>query len=461
MNILAIALCIWVAAVPAARADALKASVTYLKGSARVQPAGSATVEDLVLGRELAEGDTIFSLARSRVEIRLETGQIVRVNDTATFVLRTLRQEGGAVHALFDIVSGRLWFTLVRLASGSDVAVVTKSMAVGVKGTVWRADTAEDGRTDVFVYEGTVTARPGSGPEMPVAPFEHVLAAPSVAARKSSFDEAQDERDEWVRWNKNRDRLRVSIVIRERYGDKVRTAAAAETAVIKGFLGRYLFKVLDREQADRIRATEAYKAALKGDNAAAAEAGLSVAADLVVVGEAVASSLQTPLAGHPWSARANLAARAVKCDTAEVVAAYAPESPARGFELTDEAAVHKALVVAGEKAASAFVDSILASWREEAKRGESLDVVVEGADFDGLQRMSKVLADLPGVKDVRRLYLVGRRALLGVTFAGDSTALADEIHSARFGNLGVSVVGMTAYRLELEVRARRAMIREP
>jgi hypothetical protein len=136
------------------------------------------------------------------------------------------------------------------------------------------------------------------------------------------------------------------------------------------------------------------------------------------------------------------------------VAAYAPEAPSRGFELTDEAAVHKALVVAGEKAASVFVDSILVAWREAAKRGESLDVVVEGADFEGLRRMSKVLSGLRGVKDVRRLYLTGRRALLGVTFAGDSSALADAIHVANFGSVGVSVVGMTAYRLELEVRAR-------
>jgi len=438
-----------VAAGPGWGDEATKATVTFLKQGVRVQPAGSTAFIDVGLGREFAEGDTVFVLGHGRAELRLETGQIVRVGPNSKFILRKLRKDGeGRLHALIEVVAGRVWFTLVRMVAGSDLELQTPSVTVGVRGTVWRADVDPQGRADVYVYDGAVTARPVGGAESTVKRLEHLAAGPSAAARTERFDEAQDERDEWVRWNRNRDRLRVSIVIRETLDGKPLTAAAAETAMIRGFLDRYLFKIIDKEQSDRIRAAEAVKAGAKGDPAAIAAAGLSVAADLVIVGEANVSSLKTPLPGNPISARVSFAGRAVRTDTAEVVAAWAPELASRALELTEEAAAHKALVIAGGRAATAFMDEILAAWKEAGRRGEVLDVTVDGVDYAGLKRITDGLSGLSGVRGVQRLYLVGRKALLGVTFTGDTVALADEIQAVP--GIGVTVVGLTAYRIELE-----------
>ena len=115
----------------------------------------------------------------------------------------------------------------------------------------------------------------------------------------------------------------------------------------------------DQDQVDKIRKSAQLKAALKGNNAAAAAAGLEVAADLIIVGEATAKYFKSPVLGGLISATANLTARTIRADTAEVIAATAGLS-ARAVAITDEDAAHKALLKAGEKMASEFVDSILA-----------------------------------------------------------------------------------------------------
>jgi hypothetical protein len=78
---------------------------------------------------------------------------------------------------------------------------------------------------------------------------------------------------------------------------------------------------------------------------------------------------------------------------------------------------------------------------------------VDGVDFKILKAVTGVLAKLEGVKDVQSLYLVGRRSLLSVTFSGDSHGLAERIAAADFRPHAVSVVGLSAYKIELEVSA--------
>ena len=72
-------------------------------------------------------------------------------------------------------------------------------------------------------------------------------------------------------------------------------------------------------------------------------------------------------------------------------------------------------------------------------------------DAKKVKIVTNVLAKVEGVRDVQSLYLVGRRSLLNVTFAGDTNGLADGIEAADFGVLKVAVVGLSAYKLELEV----------
>jgi capsid protein len=147
-------------------------------------------------------------------------------------------------------------------------------------------------------------------------------------------------------------------------------------------------------------------------------------------------------------------ARAVRTDTAEVLAAYVQGNPRRVIDVSGDGAERKAAMNAAEKMASEFVDSIVAAWREERKKGVTLDVVVTGTDFRGVQTVANVLSGIEGVKQARMLYFIEDRALLGVDFPGDSSELADRISRTDFGQ-SVDVIGMSAYRLELEVGKKK------
>ncbi len=437
-------------------ADEPDATVSYLKGIARVQPKGTASYRNLALGHGVSEGDTVVTLADSRLELRLADGSAIRLSSHTRFTLqRHERTRLGGFKSMFNLLAGRFWFNINKLTGEGEIQTMTPSVVAAVKGTVWRAEVGEDGQTEIVVYDGVVGASRKGAAEVEIKSMESLAALPRGAFEKQAYDDSEDSRDDWIKWNKNRDKLRVMIVLPETRGEEKASASVSENAVIKAFMANYLFKVVEKEQVDRIREGARIKAALKGDAAAAAAAGLEVAADLIIVGEASAKYFKSDALGGLISATANLTARAVRADTAEVIAAAASMS-ARAVDITDEGAAHKALLAAGQKLASEFVDSVMAKWRREIKKGAELDVLVDGVDYARLEELKNALAKIKGVKDVQSLYLVGKRSLLSVTFSGDAAGLAEALGRADFGRIKVAVVGLTAYRLELEVGAREA-----
>lgn len=427
----------------------MKATLTFLKGIARVQTTAKQTVK-AELGRVLLPGETILTLENTRAEIKLENGSILRLGPNTKFTLQQMdRTPMGGIKGLFSVAKGRMWFTVGKLTGDSEIRTQSPSVVAAVKGTVYRMDAAADGKTDVVVYDGVVAASREGETAVDVKANERLAAMPNAAFERGAVNDAEEDKDDFIRWNKSRDKLRIMIILPEKRDGEKATASFSENAAMKRFLNNYLFRLVEKEQADKIRESDKLKAALKGDTAAAAAAGLEVAADLIIVGEAVAKPFKGNLGGLV-SVSAVVNARAVRADTAEVIAAN-PGIITRGLDITDESAAQKALVTAGERMASEFIDAVLAKWRQEVKKGATLDVVVDGVDYKKLKVVTNALAKLEGVRDVQSLYLVGRRSLLNVAFAGDTAGLADRIEEAKFAGLKVGVVGLSAYRLELEV----------
>jgi hypothetical protein len=434
-----------------ASGDSIMATVTFLKGMARVQSKGATKFTNLALGNKLGEGDTAVTLENARMELKLDTGQVVRLGSATKFTLQAMKKtSGGGVKGVLKVVSGRIWFTLGKLTGDSDLKTETPTVVAAVKGTVYRTDVASDGTTDLAVYDGVVSASAPGQAAVDVMPNEKLAAMPNSAFEKGAVDEASDDKDDFIRWNKSRDKLRIMIIIPETHGTEKATASVSENTAMTRFMNNYLFKVIEKEQVDKIRESEKLKAALKGDNAAAAAAGLEVGSDIIIVGSATAKYFTSPALGGLISATANMTLRAVRADTAEVIAALTPP-PTRAVDITDEAAAYKALGAATEKASSAFIDSIMAKWRRDQRKGTGLDVTVDGVNFKTLKVIRNTLSTIEGVSDVQQLYLVGKRALLSVTYKGDTATLAEEIEKATFTGLNVGVVGLSAYKLEVEV----------
>ncbi|MFH1823884.1 MAG: FecR family protein [Candidatus Firestonebacteria bacterium] len=428
---------------------AKKATVSFLKGSVKIQKKGEKTFTLAKLSDALTEGDRIETGESAKIELKLETGSIVRIGESTSIVLEEIKVDKNTMTetSTMKVLFGRIWMNVKKtVGKKQESRIVTPKVTAAVKGTTYRADVSVDGETNVNVYDGTVNVSK-EGQEVILSKLEKLS---SKDLTKNPFDEIDDEKDEWVRWNKSRDKLRVVIVWTETKGGQKATIPVSETSMIETFLNNYLFSVVDQSQLEKIRESEKLKSALKGNDAAAAMAGLEYGADLIIVGEATTDIYRGEEMAGMVSATSNLVARIVRTDTAQVLAAKRETD--RKPDITADAAASTTLDNAAKKMSAYFIDEIVRKWKEETRKGAIYDILVTNVTFEKLNIIQQTLAAVADKNQVDKLYFVVNRALLNMSFIGDSATLAGKISTLEFKGFKVEVVGLTAYKVELEVK---------
>jgi len=227
-------------------ADSNQARVTFLSGNAIVERSSATTSQPLRLNDVLKAGDMVTTGRKSRLEISLPDGSIIRVDESATFTLKALDFVPEKKRDIKIRVSlGKLWAKAAKLtgiSGGFEVSAHT--MTAGVRGTVYRLNVNKDDSILLKVYWGEVlcTGRgPGAAAQAGAAPaaspvlgqpapvsgpvpvsgpskvsmtewtaivtnMQQVKISPDGSVSETrSFDPIQD-RDEWVRWNQSRDK---------------------------------------------------------------------------------------------------------------------------------------------------------------------------------------------------------------------------------------------------------------
>ena len=226
-------------------AEGSQAKVTFISGNAIVERSEVTTSQPLKLNDPLKAGDMVTTGKKSRLEITLPDGSLARVDEGSTLTLTAMDFVPEKKRDIKIRVSmGKLWAKAAKLTGISGgFEVSTHTMTAGVRGTVYRVNVNRDDSVLLKVYWGEVlvTGRPPAGaaqtpagaPVMsepakvmgpvPVAGpskvsmtewtaivtnMQQVKISPdgSISAPRS-FDPIQD-RDEWVRWNQSRDKLR-------------------------------------------------------------------------------------------------------------------------------------------------------------------------------------------------------------------------------------------------------------
>ena len=214
-----------------------EATVTLLTGSAEVLEKGKWF--PLTLKDALGEGDQVRTGAGARLEILLPDSSLVRFAGDSEF--RVIRVEPGGTAAPREekvhIVLGRAWANVVKtLGVKGNVEVSCDYAVAGVRGTIYRMNVEKDLSALVRVYEGTVYVSGGGkaleapkplgpptrvdGPKPVPGPHRVTMeewtliikamqqvriGADGIPEKPRDFTEAED-RDEWVDWNRARDR---------------------------------------------------------------------------------------------------------------------------------------------------------------------------------------------------------------------------------------------------------------
>ncbi len=207
------------------------AHVNFYIGEVGIKKAGKGEWGKVALKQPLYTGDAVRTGARSRLELKLDDKDVVRIDENSELEVSktTLAQIGGTASKA-NLKRGKVWANVRRAVGDRDqMSVETPTVVAAIHGTVFRIDIPSLVSTVLRVYEGEVEA--GEKPPQPVA--QQVAGPPRevpppaevtvqewlqiVAANQqltftrggqpqvTTFDAAADSALDWVQWNRMRD----------------------------------------------------------------------------------------------------------------------------------------------------------------------------------------------------------------------------------------------------------------
>lgn len=213
--------------------------ITYVKGVAQKKGTKTEEWERARENTNLASGDKVKTLEKTRAEIRLEAGKVIRLDENTTVDLVKLVEESqGKVETDIKMEQGNLWAKVGKLGEKTEFKVESPIAGASIRGTTFRVGVTLDGSTQLNVYEGAVevynpmqraqgpvtrieapreVAKPGyvEGPkEVTLDEWSYIVRnmqkfTITQAGEKKieSFKKNDvDEQSDWVRWNMMRDR---------------------------------------------------------------------------------------------------------------------------------------------------------------------------------------------------------------------------------------------------------------
>jgi len=219
-----------------------KATVTHLDGWANVFPEGKETGRKLAVNDSLSPGDYVITGPASKLEIVLSDRSILRFADNSRFrIVNADYDEEQGRDVKVNITVGKAWAHVSKKIQGKgNFQLICENAVAGVRGTVYRMNVHDDKSVLIRVYDGTLQVT-GKKPvyEIPVtlAPPQKIEGPkPVPGPHKVSLEEwvfiiksiqqimvksdgtpeqpryftEQEDRDDWVDWNRYRDRILFS-----------------------------------------------------------------------------------------------------------------------------------------------------------------------------------------------------------------------------------------------------------
>ncbi|MFH1582125.1 MAG: FecR family protein [Pseudomonadota bacterium] len=180
---------------------------------------------------KIYQEDQIRTEAESRCEITLEDGNIVRMDENTFQQFEKCMVSKTAKEVSLFLSSGKMWLNARKILAKSDSFKVRTNKAVcAIRGTKFRVDTDDD-QTRISVHKGVVATwsalfdeakkpdasilepKPIAGPH-PVSmerwveivkSFQQITIDSNGKYEKKDFDVDSIMKDQWVKWNMNRD----------------------------------------------------------------------------------------------------------------------------------------------------------------------------------------------------------------------------------------------------------------
>jgi len=232
-----------VAALPGARIGAKGTSVakvSFFLGALKLQPAQAVNWKNAVLNQPVYTGEKLKTEDKSRAEIMLTTGSVMRMDENSSLDVANMSGGGSKVSSQTKVWSGKVWANVNKMAKGSSFGLESPTAVAAARGTVYRMTVGTDSTTRIRVYQGKIEVKspevkkaeggtggtgglsevkgPGEvkGPtevtmqqwsQIVEEQMEIVIQANGKPLPPTRFDWAVDAQDDWVQWNQERDKL--------------------------------------------------------------------------------------------------------------------------------------------------------------------------------------------------------------------------------------------------------------
>lgn len=431
--------------------------VSFLKGKAKVK---ASPEQDLALGGSIPEGAMVTTFKESRLEMKLDDGSLIRLGPNSSLVLKQYREDPatGAKITNLHLEKGKVWLNVARVGGEGNFTVSTRSAVAAVKGTVFRADVNDAGETQVNAYDGTVEFKRGENPVAVLGRNEMVRHGGTNKAAFGEAEDAREDKDGWLKWNKSRDKLRVLVIVaafKENVLQKFDTSDY-QNHIYERLGKHYIFEMIDKDQLDQLKDEEKIKAALQNPDSPKkiAAAGLVLGADVVIsvpinLGKPVELILNDKPTGRIM-VTPKMSEKAVQIDTAKLIAVATVKTMRPIPDVTEEASTWNVLKNQLESVTDELIEGIKKNWEREVKSGTEIQVVVSNVDFKILNALETALSQIQGVKKVEQITFKAERALLILTTELDTKALNLEVSKIK-GYEG-TVIGMSMNKIELDMQ---------
>ena len=190
---------------------------------------------------------------------------------------------------------------------------------------------------------------------------------------------------------------RIMVLINE-YIDGSESIADKVKSVIENEFLKKNFKLVDKSQLKAIKKRDV--ALSYDDPKKAAALGAKFGAEIVITGNASADFMEKskPYGVTVYAYSGNVNIRAIKTDTAEIIATDVEEGVARagGRVLT----ANKVLEDCAKKAADKLMSKILSRWREEVYNYTDVELIISKVDDKLREDILKKLKTVEGIKEI-------------------------------------------------------------
>jgi hypothetical protein len=163
--------------------------VSFPLGNVLVLSKGETRFRKATFNMPVKNGDKVETKKQSRCEITYNDGSIIRIDERSIYTIEkaTITDDKKEVESSLSI--GKLWANLKKLIRGKDSwKLKSPAAVVAVRGTIYRMNAGADSSTQVLVYDG-----------------QQIVVRPDGSYAKSDFNLQEDEKLDWVQWNKKRD----------------------------------------------------------------------------------------------------------------------------------------------------------------------------------------------------------------------------------------------------------------